>query len=90
MISVLAQMMDVDGMGGGHWWGWVIGAAVLAVVVALIVWVVGRVVGTHAAAGSSMPTRGRDSAEDVLAQRFARGEIDAAEYHERLATLRGR
>ncbi|QLY34652.1 SHOCT domain-containing protein [Nocardia huaxiensis] len=27
-------------------------------------------------------------AEDVLAQRFARGEIDAQEYADRLATLR--
>lgn len=29
-------------------------------------------------------------AEDVLAERFARGEIDAAEYQNRLAVLRGR
>ncbi|MFP5312567.1 MAG: SHOCT domain-containing protein [Actinomycetes bacterium] len=29
-------------------------------------------------------------AEDVLAERFARGEIDAAEYQTRLAVLRGR
>ena len=28
-------------------------------------------------------------AEDVLAERFARGEIDAAEYQNRLAVLRG-
>ncbi|HKU01270.1 MAG TPA: SHOCT domain-containing protein [Arthrobacter sp.] len=28
-------------------------------------------------------------AEDVLAERFARGEIDAAEYQDRLAVLRG-
>ena len=27
--------------------------------------------------------------EEVLAQRFARGEIDAQEYHSRLETLRG-
>ncbi|MBF6221998.1 SHOCT domain-containing protein [Nocardia abscessus] len=31
----------------------------------------------------------RPSAEQVLAERFARGEIDADEYHQRLATLRG-
>ncbi|MBF6354172.1 SHOCT domain-containing protein [Nocardia higoensis] len=31
----------------------------------------------------------RPTAEQVLAERFARGEIDADEYHHRLATLRG-
>ncbi|MGK8507190.1 SHOCT domain-containing protein [Nocardia asiatica] len=31
----------------------------------------------------------RPSAEQVLAERFARGAIDADEYHHRLATLRG-
>ncbi|WP_245560335.1 MULTISPECIES: SHOCT domain-containing protein [Nocardia] len=31
----------------------------------------------------------RPSGEQVLAERFARGEIDADEYHQRLATLRG-
>lgn len=33
------------------------------------------------------PTQ-RPSAEDVLADRFARGEIDEAEYQDRLSTLR--
>lgn len=33
---------------------------------------------------------GFKTAEDVLAERFARGEIDAAEYQARLAVLRGR
>jgi putative membrane protein len=30
------------------------------------------------------------TAEDLLAERFARGEIDAADYQDRLAVLRGR
>jgi putative membrane protein len=30
----------------------------------------------------------RDAAEKVLAERFARGEVDEAEYRTRLATLR--
>jgi len=31
----------------------------------------------------------RPTAEQVLAERFARGEIDEHEYHQRLDTLRG-
>ena len=87
MMSVLAQMTDVDGMGGGHWWGWVIGAAVLSVLVAAIVWAVMRLT-AHPAAERSLPTRTRPLAEEVLAERFARGEIDSVEYRERLAALR--
>lgn len=33
-------------------------------------------------------TQQRPSAEDILADRFARGEIDEAEYQDRLSTLR--
>ena len=33
---------------------------------------------------------GRGSGEAVLAERYARGEIDEAEYHERQAVLRGK
>ncbi|WP_157442012.1 SHOCT domain-containing protein [Actinoplanes awajinensis] len=35
------------------------------------------------------PRPGRLGAEQVLADRFARGEIDAEEYQQRLYTLRG-
>lgn len=42
------------------------------------------------AGGGAQPSGepGRASAEDILAERFARGEIDEAEYQERLTTLR--
>lgn len=39
--------------------------------------------------GGRGPWRPAASAESVLADRFARGEIDEAEYLERLAVLRG-
>lgn len=89
MLSLLAQMTDVDGMGGGHWWGWVIASGALAVLVAVIVWGIVRLTGTHPAAGPSPPTS-PGSAAEVLAERFARGEIDAVELRERLAVLRER
>lgn len=91
MLPVLAQMMDRgdprDG-GGGHWWGWLIGLAVLAMIVGLVVWAVIRLTQSHATAGASPPAAPRSSAEDLLADRLARGEIGPDEYRERLSALR--
>jgi len=53
-----------------------LGAVLLAIVVAAIL----------IAAWPAM--NNRESAEEVLRQRYARGEIDADEYARRLATLR--
>lgn len=39
---------------------------------------------------SDRPTTSRSTAEHVLAERFARGEIDEQEYHQRLDALHGR
>jgi putative membrane protein len=77
-----------DGMGG---WGyalmtvssvlfWALG--ILAVVT--LVWYLARSSGSRDA--GIAPER---TPEQLLAQRFARGEIDEQEYHSRLATLRG-
>jgi putative membrane protein len=41
---------------------------------------------SQSAAGADVP---RPTAEQVLAERFARGEIDEQEYQSRLAALRG-
>ncbi|MFD8308368.1 SHOCT domain-containing protein [Streptomyces sp. NPDC059690] len=38
---------------------------------------------------SSPPTGPASTAEQLLAERFARGEIDEDEYHRRLSVLRG-
>jgi len=89
MIPVLAQMMDRGDMnnGGGHWWAWLIGLGVLAVVVVLVVWMVTRLTQAHSAPASA-PQPSRPSAEDVLADRLARGEIDEDEYRRRRDALR--
>jgi putative membrane protein len=89
MVTVLAQMMDRGDMGGGdgsgHWWWWVVGLGVLAVLVALVVIATMRSTQGAAATGAQPTPR---SAEDVLAARFARGEIDEAEYRRRRDALR--
>lgn len=75
------------GYGGG--WGW-IGTAVeftllFAVLITAIVLAVRYLTGSHRG-GGSMP-QGR-AAEDVLGERLARGEIDDAEYRQRMTALR--
>jgi uncharacterized membrane protein len=61
-----------DHMGGGWWW--VMGIGWLVFLAALVV--IGVVLFRHYQAG---PGR-RRSAEDVLDERFARGEMDVEEY----------
>jgi putative membrane protein len=54
-----------------------------------VIWAVARITQPHVTAG---PAAGppRPSAEDVLADRLARGEISTDEYRERLAALQDR
>ena len=87
MALVMAQMMDRDqSHSSGHGWAWLIGLAVLVLLVGLVVW---AVIATRSrAAPGGAPATQRRSAEDVLADRLARGEIDADEYRQRLAVLR--
>ena len=78
-------MMDWN---GGDWSGWTWLAMTMCMVVfvglaAWIVWLVARRPTEGAATPSSGPTP-----EEVLRQRFAAGEIDEAEFEQRLATLR--
>jgi putative membrane protein len=65
-------------MGSMGWMAlwWVVGAAVLL----LMVWMLGRIAGG--------PGRSEDSPEQILKRRYARGEIDAEEYERRLDGLR--
>ena len=89
MGVLLAERMnrgDMHDGGGGHWW-WLIGLIVLVLLVAAFVALFTR---RH---GASEPPRvshesQRSSAEQVLADRLARGEIDPDEYRQRRDALR--
>lgn len=79
-------MGGMDGMMGGGLWMllWVL---FWVVVIVLVVWAVVRLV--QGRTGGEGRLEQGDSAEDILRQRFARGEIDAEEYERSLQTLRG-
>jgi len=77
-------MMDWADSGWSWWWALSMTAFML-VVVGAVIWVVVAVLRPSDASTASPPS----TAEEILKERFARGEIDAAEYRERLDTLRG-
>jgi putative membrane protein len=72
-LAVLAQMWNGNHMGGGWWWamgiGWLLFLALATTAVVLVV---------RSSSGRNSGLRG--AAEDVLTERFARGEIDEDEY----------
>ena len=75
------------GYGGG--WSWVITALVLALFFAVVITAIVVVVRylTAGARHGDQASAAR-SAEDVVAQRFAHGEIDDTEYRQRMTALR--
>ena len=79
-----------DGTGMGWGSGWVFGLLVIAGLVLLVVVLV-RVVGggVDKTGGPDAKEGERSRAEAFLAKRYARGEIDTAQYTERLRHLRG-
>ncbi len=89
-------MGNWDGMGGWGMGGWglLFGVLLLAGLVILIVLVV-RVVGggVRQDRGGTpsdpygRPDSGPGRARQILAERYARGEIDTEEYHDRLQNL---
>jgi putative membrane protein len=94
--ALAQQTFDPDRYGyGPHmmWWGggWLFGplfmilvlAVVIALVVLLVRWLGG---GTWHGPASSPPPQGR-APLDILKERFARGEIDQAEYESRRRVL---
>jgi putative membrane protein len=88
-------MMWGIGIHGGYgftWWPMLLVGLFWIVVVALLVYAAIRIFrpGTphQPAAPPAPPAPSGDSAEEILARRFATGEIDADEYSKRLELLR--
>jgi putative membrane protein len=77
------------GYGGGWGWGWIVTAAVFTVLFAVVITAI--VLGVRYLAsgrhGTQAAPQGR-TAEDVLGDRLARGEINDDEYRQRMAALR--
>jgi putative membrane protein len=79
---VLAQMWDGDHMGNGWWWAMGVGWLVfLALIVVLAFLLIRHFTSTEGGGGRQR------RADDVLAERFARGEIDEEEYRRRRDVL---
>ena len=88
-VGLLATINDdrwdhMDGWGGGWMWLW--GIAMMALFVVLIVWLVRATTGIGAT--SSPPKDPADRAREILAERYARGELTTEEYRERVEQLR--
>lgn len=86
MLATMAELAThpgpwrEGGHGGGLWW-------IFPLLWGLF-WVAVIITGGTLLRRRMAPRDPRKGAESVLAERFARGEINEDEYHERLAVLR--
>ena len=79
----------MNGGGGGIGWiGPVIGLVVTVGFFGLIAWAVVALTRRPDQPAASTPAAMRPGPDEVLAERFARGEIDADEYEQRRTVLR--
>jgi putative membrane protein len=73
---------------GGSWWPWILFPILFwGGILTLIAWIVARIFPRNRA--DDRLEAPRDSAEEILRERFARGEITAEEYEKSLEILRG-
>jgi putative membrane protein len=85
-LGLVAQMWEHgEGMDGRGWW-WLMGIGWLVLVVGMLV--IGVLLLRHFTQSNGPAGQPRSNAEDILAQRFARGEIDEDEFQRRRAALR--
>jgi putative membrane protein len=73
--------------GNGSGWGYVLMAAWMVLFWGLVIGAI--VLAVRAIGRSSAVTPPQRDAQQILAGRFARGEIDETEYQQRLSALRG-
>lgn len=69
---------------GLSWWGWLSMSLVMVGFWAFVIWAAMSLFRSTGA-----PDGGTREAKDILAERFAAGEIDEVEYRERLGVLQG-
>lgn len=74
-----------EGMGG---WGWGLMTVSMVLFWVLLIVAIVALVRYLMRAEREKGSSAADSAERLLAERYARGDIDAEQYRERLATLR--
>lgn len=75
-----------QGMGAGMGWGWLF---LILLIVGIVLLVMALVRGWSGGRGTPQAT-GPSRAREILDQKYARGEIDTEEYHDRLQQLRER
>jgi putative membrane protein len=84
--KAIVMRMMCDGGGWGHWGvaPMIATVVVWALVITAIVLVARYLISLWSASRTARPTQ----AEDLIAQRYARGEIDDDEYRRRITLLR--
>ena len=82
MVALTTLLATHELHGWGGWFLWpLVGLLVVVAGVVLCVWLVAR------SSGPLPQGSGRDRAVEILARRYARGELDRDEYRERLRDL---
>lgn len=85
LTEFLAQSNDWDHMNGwGGGWMWLWAVTMMAGFVALVVWLARSNSGVSAGVAPRDPT---ERAKEILAERFAKGELSSDEYRERVSEL---
>jgi len=72
------------GYDGWSWWGWLLMSGSMVVFWGLLIWAIVAIFRP----GGGWGRGERRDPEQILAERFAAGEIDESEYHARLDVLR--